>query len=368
MRIAYFTTAQDKQEYSKSPIESNPSNQVFHSKFIECLSLTNQIDVFVLRSNAYGDKQAFTSKEENVTWNYLPTKSGKFSNLTSQISNSKKITNKFDVAFVDTMNTRCLLSARGYCKKNKIKLIGIVTDNPHNITNASSLNSKLLLRTAGKCDGYICLTASLNSLFNKKNKPYILIKGLSKNIREEKVSPVDYQYFFYAGTLLKKYGILDLINAFKNFNYPKVKLVIAGHHNNDDFRNALKGDERIVFLGNINNDLVIDYENHSIANINPRPFIEEIDKYSVPSKVIEYSSMNSLIISGYSSELKDYFGNNILWVDEENTLSRSLEEAFKLNSKERKKVINDVQKLSFEEFSLEESNKKLDNFILNLIK
>lgn len=367
MRIAYFTTAQDKQEYSKSPIESNPSNQVFHSKFIECLSLTNQVDVFVLRSNAYGNKQQFTSKEENVVWNYLPTKSGKLSNLISQISNSKKITNKFDMAFVDTMNTRCLLSARGYCKKNKIKLIGIVTDNPYNITNASSLNSKLLLRTAGNCDGYICLTASLNALFNKKNKPYILIKGLSKNISENKVPPVDYQYFFYAGTLLKKYGILDLIDAFKNFNYPKVKLIIAGHHNNDDFRNAIKNDDRIIFLGNIDNDLVSQYENHSIANINPRPFVEEIDKYSVPSKVIEYSSKNSLIISGYSSELKKYFENNIYWISDSISISKTLEETYSLRTTSRKENINKINSISNKEFSLEKNNEKIQHFLLNFV-
>ena len=101
MRIAYFTTTQDKQEYLNSPIESNPSNQVFHSNFIECLSLTNDVNVFVLRSNTYGNKESFVNKEGNVTWNYLQTKSGKFANLTSQISNSKKIKDKFDVAFVE---------------------------------------------------------------------------------------------------------------------------------------------------------------------------------------------------------------------------------------------------------------------------
>ncbi len=364
MRIAYFTTAQDKKEYLNSPIELNPSNQVFHSNFIECLSLTNQIDVFVLRSNAYGDKQAFTSKEENVTWNYLPTKSGRFSNLTSQISNSKKITNKFDVAFVDTTNTRCLLAAKSYSKKNNVPLIGLVTDNPYNITKTSSLSCDLILRTAKKCDGFVCLTEALNALFNKKNKPYILIKGLSKNSKVNKSSPVDYPYFFYAGTLLKKYGICELVEAFKNLKDKKTKLVIAGHHNNNDFKEEINDDERIVFLGNIDNQIVSDYENHSIANINPRPYIERIDKYSVPSKVIEYSSKNSLIISGYSSELKNVFEDSILWINEKNSLSERMEEALTL----KREMINDVKAISEKEFSLDANNKKLQGFISNILK
>ena len=364
MRIAYFTTAQDKQEYLKSPIELNPSNQVFHSSFIKCLSLTNELDIFVLRSNAYGDKKTFTNKEENISWNYLQTKCGKFSNITSQISLSKRIKEKFDIAFADTMNARCLLSARAFSKKSKVPLIGIVTDNPYNITNASKFKSRLLLNTAKKCDGYICLTPSLNSLFNKSNKPYILIKGLSKNIDEDKKSPVDYQYFFYAGTLLKKYGILDLIDAFNNLNKSDIKLVIAGHCNNKDFKNAIQDNDRIVFLGNIDNNSVSQYENHSIANINPRPFIEEIDKYSVPSKVIEYSSKNSLIISGLSSQLKDVFDNSILWIDKNNSLSQRMEQALSPN----KELIEEVKNISKKNFSFEENNTKLQNFMLSLLK
>ena len=364
MRIAYFTTAQDKQEYSKSTIESNPSNQVFHSNFIECLSLTNEVDVFVLRSKSYCNTKPFLNEEKNISWNYFQTKSGKFSNLTSQISESKKIKDKYDVVFVDTMNSRCLLAARAYSRKSKTKLIGIITDNPYNITNASKLGSKLLLNTAKKCDGYVCLTSSLNTLFNKKNNPYILIKGLSKNTDKSKKSPVDYQYFFYAGTLLKKYGICDLVSAFKKLDNSDIKLVIAGHHDNEEFKNTIKDDDRIVFLGNINNDIVTQYENHSIANINPRPFMEEMDKYSVPSKVIEYSSKNSLIISGYCSELKDVFSDSILWVDQENDLYKRMKEALTSN----RTIINKVKAISENEFSFQTINKKLQEFLLNLLK
>ena len=364
MRIAYFTTAQDKQEYLNSPIESNPSNQVFHSNFIECLSLTNDVNVFVLRSNAFGNKESFINKEVKVTWNYLQTKSGKFANLTSQISNSKKIKEKFDVAFVDTMNTRCLLSARAFSKKNNVPLIGLVTDNPYNITYASSLGCKMLLRASKKCDGFVCLTDALNALFNKKNKPYILIKGLSKNPKVSKSSPVDYPYFFYAGTLLKKYGICDLVEAFKNLKDKKTKLVIAGHHNNEDFKQAIEDNEQIVFLGNVDNDIVSNYENHSIANINPRPFMEQIDKYSIPSKVIEYSSKDSLIISGYSSELKNVFNESILWIDENNSLSQRMKEALTI----KREMINAAKAISEKEFSLEANNKKLKDFLSNICK
>jgi hypothetical protein len=140
--------------------------------------------------------------------------------------------------------------------------------------------------------------------------------------------------------------------------------VIAGHHDNEEFKNAIKGDDRIVFLGNINNDIVTQYENHSIANINPRPFMEEMDKYSVPSKVIEYSSKNSLIISGYCLELKDVFSDSILWVDQENDLYKRMKEALTSN----RTIINKVKAISENEFSFQTINKKLQEFLLNFLK
>lgn len=366
MKIAYFTTAQDNNEFLKSQIESNPSNQVFHSNFIECLSLSNELNVFSCRSNAYGNKDSHSNTDGNTTWNYLKIKNNKLCNFYSQISESKKTNKEASIVFVDTMNTRCLLSARGYAKKHKIPLIGIVTDNPYNITGAKKFRCSLLIKTAKKCDGYICLTEDLNLLFNKFKKPNILIKGITKEIETEK-SPLDYPYFFYAGTLLKKYGVIDLVDAFKSLSID-AKLVIAGHNNNDEFKTAIKDDSRIIYLGNIDNETVLKYENHSIANINPRPFMEEIDKYSVPSKVIEYSSKNSIIISGYSSKLKSSFQNNILWIDRENTLPKLLEEAYKLDSEAREEIINKTKSISRKEFSFNSVNKKLDEFISKLIK
>ena len=257
--------------------------------------------------------------------------------------------------------------AKAFCKKNKIPLIGIVTDNPYNITNVKKFHALLTLRTAKKCDGYICLTEALNTLFNKKKKPYILTKGLSKNEVSTKEAPVCYPYFFYAGTLLKKYGILNLIKAFKKFKDKPVKLVIAGHHRNPEFENAIKDNENIIFLGCVDNDTVLQYESHSIANINPRPYIAKIDKYSVPSKVIEYISKEPVIISGFSSELKDMLMNSILWVDENNSLLDRMKEAYGIDEFRRKAMFGENKYHYQNEFSFEANNKKIDNFILDIL-
>ena len=366
MKIAYFTTAQDNDEYLKSKVEINPSNQVFHTNLISTISLTNQVDVFSCRSNSFETAEPFSKENGNISWNYLKNKKSKFANLYTQVSDIKKIKNESSIAFVDTINTRCLLIARAYAKKNKIPLIGIVTDNPYNITGAKNRTSSMLLKTAKKCDGFICLTNALNELFNKDNKPSLIIKGISKSNNEEN-SLVDYPYFFFAGTLLKKYGVIHLVKAFKSLENVDAKLVIAGHSNNDEFCSSIENNSNIVFLGNIPNEEVLKYENNAIANINPRPFMDEFDRYSIPSKVIEYSSKDSLIISGFSSELKDSFDDSILWIDEQNSLEKRLLEAYKLDSKVRKEMISRMKSIYEKEFSFESANKKIDDFISKII-
>lgn len=371
MRIAYFTTAQDAEEYEefslKRKLDPNSSNQVFHSNFIECLSLSNEVEVFSSRSDKTQTNDSLTKREGKVVWNYLKTKQSKISNFLSQSSEIKKHNNDCSVAFVDTMNIRCLLLAKKYCSRNKIPLMGLVTDNPRNISGMSKMTTTLLSFFAKKCNAFVCLTESLNNIYNKANKPSLLIKGLSKNSSHLTKSPVNYPYFFYAGTLLSKYGICELIQAYKSLKDVGAKLVIAGHHEDEEFRNAIKDSPRIVYLGNIDNDIVIKYENYSIANINPRPFMENIDSDSIPSKVIEYSSKNSLIISGVSTPLKSDFKNAILWINEKHSLADRMQQAYEMDELTRNLLIKDVNYTCQKNFSFEANNKKLKDFISKIV-
>ena len=219
MRIAYFTTAQESAVFKKFYIERNinvnNSNQIFHSNLIRSLSQNNEVTAFSCRKDSLEEHPSSSKKTGNITWQYLATKKSSFKNLKSQRKEVSNFTKYNDVCFVDTTNLRCILNARKYCKIKKIPLIGIVTDNPKNISNQKGIVSKIISHYIKKCDAYVCLTDSLNLLFNKKKKkPYTIVKGINKG-RVSGNKPVDFPYFFYAGTLLKKYGIYDLIDAYK---------------------------------------------------------------------------------------------------------------------------------------------------------
>ena len=173
MRIAYFTTAQEPKEFDKfikdRKIQANTSNQVFHSSLVECLTSNNELLVFSCRKDPTQDNESKVNKTEDLTWHYLATKKSSFSNFFNQYTEVKSVKTYTDIAFVDTTNLRCMLYARKFCKTKRIPLVGIITDNPSNITGQNPLVSKILSFFIKKCDAFITLTEPLNTLFNKKD-------------------------------------------------------------------------------------------------------------------------------------------------------------------------------------------------------
>ena len=83
MRIAYFTTAQEADEFKKfyidRKIDTNNSNQVFHSNFIECLMQDNEVLVFSCRSDLKQNNPSNTKTKGKHMWHYLATKTSSFS-------------------------------------------------------------------------------------------------------------------------------------------------------------------------------------------------------------------------------------------------------------------------------------------------
>lgn len=372
MRIAYFTTAQENDEFKKfyldRKIDVNSSNQVFHNNLIECLSKDNEVTVFCCRSDSNRENSTKV-KQGKVTWHYLATKKSSLSNLRSQRSEVSKVTKYVDLVFVDTTNARCLLAAKDFCKIKHVPLVGVVTDNPANITGLNFFAARIIKKEIKKLNAYICVTEELNSLVNVENKPNLIIKGLVADIKPCKEKPVVYDYFFYAGSLMKKYGIYDLIDAFNSIKKSRItKLVIAGHHEEPGFQDYIKDNCKIVYLGNIPNSEVVNYEEYSIANVNPRPFDPEIDKYSVPSKFVEYTARNSMIVSGMCTSLKPDFRTNVLWIEGKKTLANKLTEAIEIGKIAKTKAIKEMNLTSEKRFGIISNSKKINKFILTIKK
>lgn len=367
-------------QWTKSP---NPSNQNFHNKMIRSIGINNKIDVVSIRP--FNKKLCKTRKlkaespkiEGNITWHYLEIKGGKFRKLSLIKKQTKSLLKSLikdgeeRVIFTDTINPACISTANFVSKIYQIPTIGICTDSPQNITGVKNSYISYILRQSSKCYGYIALTNDLNTLFNQNNKPSLIIEGVCDD-REVKSGAIGIEtpYFFFGGALLPRYGVYNLIAAFNMLKTAKVDLYICGHSGNDEeIKNAISGNPNIHFLGALPVSVVLDYEHAALANINPRPFDEELDRLSIPSKTIEYLSSGRPTISVVNSKLKVNFDDCVVWSNSgtPEDLCQSLRYVIGLTKEERKNLGQSAKAKAIKLYSLKSVNKKI-NIFLELFK
>lgn len=361
-------------------VSLNPSNQNFHNKLIRSLAISNNIDVISIRpfSSKFCDYpylEKGVRKQGNITWHYVGIHHNKILNLHVVQSQIKKIiknvVNDGDFIFCDTINMGVVHFTK-YCLKHikkDVKFIGVVTDSPSNISGVGRSYTKYVLSNCRKYDGYLALTNELNELYNPKAKPNLIIEGLVEDRDVSAPFDTDVKYFFFGGALLPRYGIYELIKAFNEFHkdFEDYYLIIAGHHaNKDQLMKAINGNTNIRFLNMIPVSEVLMYESSAVANINPRPFSEDLDRYSIPSKTIEYLVSGRPTISVKNSKLAKYFLEEIVWA--KSSSSEDLKEAMVKVATADEEVKENYGKLGKEKalnyFSLKAINNRVDNELL----
>ena len=377
MNIIYFTTAQNDSDYkhfqSLWSKDINPSNQTFHNKLIRCLAIKNHVEVISVRPFS---KQSCKSKglpkkkkiDGNITWDYLSIpylKEFKYPHCNIQV---KAILSKIKDALIitDTINPTVLTLATSYAKRSKKKIIGVCTDSPSNITGTTRRYTLYCLKHSKQLDGYITLTSELNELYNEKKKNSLVIEGIVENETPTSKATSYGNYIFYAGTLLPKYGIYDLIKAYNLMPECKHKLVIAGHSGNtQELFKEINGNTNIIFLGNIPNSEVLSLEASSWANINPRPYTEDLDRYSIPSKVIEYLNSGAPVISVKNTKLQKLFYDSVIWSKSSSPvdLSNSIILLDSLNDDDYKRLGKKAKEVAQQYYSLESLSDKLESFL-----
>lgn len=378
MNVIYFTTAQDKADFASyislwnTPI--NTSNQTFHNKLIRAIAVNNHVDVVSIRPFSKDScnveyLESADTISDSIHWHYPKIARNKLNSLRSLRSEIRRMFDNFyrnSLIVTDTINPTVLYMATYCAKKYKMPIIGVCTDSPSNIAGTGKPYTMFLLKYAKSLNGYISLTPGLNELFNDQNKPAIIFEGIVENEDIEKERNIYGKYIFYCGALSEKYGIYNFINFYKTYIKGDVKLVICGHHANMEKLNAAIGnDSRIIYLGNVLNDEVLSLEANAWCNVNPRPFSEDLDRYSIPSKVLEYLNSGTPTISVKNSRLQKYFNPNAIWI--KNSSEQDFVEAFqKLNSftdEEKELMVKGAKEKVRKYYSVNSINDRLDGFL-----
>lgn len=186
-------------------------------------------------------------------------------------------------------------------RKYNVKCFAIITDLLRDMymnENYSSLISAIkqlylqqAIRYQGEYDAYVYLTEAMSEVINPQ-KPYIVVEGVA-DVRHAKKSDIKEKStpaaIMYAGMLHKKYGILNLIEAFCELKKDDVELWLFGDGSCvQEIKESCMLNDKIKYFGNATRDKVLEYERKATLLINVRDPEDSFTKYSFPSKTIEY--------------------------------------------------------------------------------
>ena len=356
-------------------VSPNLSNQNFHNKLIHSLALTHDIDVISVRSinKHYKDKKIDSQivREGNIFWKYplvMRSRIDKYFKLFKRIKTISM--HDSELIFVDVLNLSLLKAAIKYRKKYGQQIVGICTDSPLNISFLSKGYKKKLLELGQQLDAYIVLTEKINELYNINHKPYVCIDGINENITKYGDKEIEGNYIYFGGSLMKEYGVLNLIEAFKKLERNDLKLIICGHHlEKNRLYPAIDGYENIKYLGPVSYRDNLSLEKYSLLAINPRPINPKIDQYSIPSKTLEYLSNGCITVSVRNDLLIKHYEPCIVWAKTGSVedLVEAMQKALNLNRTEREMLSILSKNKAMQYTSPENINKQIDEELLSKV-
>lgn len=154
------------------------------------------------------------------------------------------------------------------------------------------VDERLIYVLIRKADSFSLITEQMANRLLVRNRPFVVIEGMvnieQQIYNKEKLSS-DKKIILYTGTLDKRYGIDELLDAFELIRNKDYRLYICGDGDSrsEVIKRAIK-DSRIKWFGFISHKEVLDLQKSATILINPRNDKGEYTKYSFPSKIMEY--------------------------------------------------------------------------------
>lgn len=360
---------------SSSKQSPNPSNQIFHHKLIRALSLYNEVDVIVNRplpkSKGFFHNLPYEKKKEgNITFHYVGFNNSRwfkyfsFRNRANLLVSKLFLEKKDTILMVDSLNVALAKVARFASALHHVPNVGIITDHPGNLSGVSKKYVEAIFASFKFYDVFLTLTEDLNTLANPQKKPHYVFPGLVEEVKVPKTM-TQRPFMFFGGALYERYGVLNLLNAFTTYT-KDCDLIIAGQGPVSlKVREAAKRDPRIIYVGMLTPADVLKYQKNSILNINPRPNDSEIDRYSIPSKMLDYMGSGVPTLSVRNDELYALAGETILWAKSGSAddLRDALEVFSNMDSDSKEKLSMEAKKRVFERYALDIQGSKISYFI-----
>lgn len=278
--------------------------------------------------------------------------------------------NEEKIIIVYALHTPFLAASIATKRKYKnVKIVQIVPDLPQFMSSEGGflriINNKILKHNYKYVDGWVLLTEQMRELLPVRDN-YVVVEGIYSDKIESVISNKNEKFrVFYAGTLARRYGIMNLVNAIHQSSNKNIELNICGNGDaREEIESILKIDGRIVYRGQLPRAEVLKLLLTSDLLVNPRTPEGDFTKYSFPSKTMEYfaSGVPTLLykLPGIPTEYYDYcFTLEELGIDK---LSSKIQEIYETDVEIRNQL-----GLNAKAFIIDKKNPKIQvNKIISL--
>ena len=166
---------------------------------------------------------------------------------------------------------------------------------------------------------FVLLSPYMRERLPIKNKPWVLMEGIydtsSLPVEVEKTKE---RTILYSGNLSRRYGIVQLLEAFHQIEKDNYRLWICGSGEaKDDVLDYVKNDKRIRYWGVVSHDEVLVLQQQATILINPRNCVGEYTKYSFPSKTMEYLASGTPTIMYHLPAIPKEYDDFLFYITED---------------------------------------------------
>lgn len=220
-------------------------------------------------------------------------------------------------------------------------------------------------------DKFVLLTKQMAERLKIK-VPFTVIEGIApendSDLKSETAEKyTNKKYILYTGTLNYKFGIGELLDAFKLIEAKDVCLLICGFGQAEErIKQDMKRDSRIVYLGKVNRIDALALQRNATVLVNPRQNNEEFTKYSFPSKTMEYLSSGVPLVAYKLDGMPGEYDSYINYVPDNSpeSLAREISKVLDMSDEERACAGKTAQAFVAENKNYIVQSKKILDFIL----
>lgn len=283
-----------------------------------------------------------------------------------------KACKKGDVVLTFNTFPQVGLSALFVKKIKKIRFIPFVADLPIDDARSRSKFSRLLRKifdsltrySLSRCDKLIVLNRHAADKF-APGKLYISIDGGVEKNEMNRFCKLNYHIknIVYTGALTNYSGILNLIES---INYLKDEDIYLDIYGSGDLENEVKEktriNDKIRFYGKVSHNEVLTHQSNAWLLVNPRSIDDEIASVTFPSKIFEYLSSGTPVLSTKLNCFSDSY-NEVMFFCNDNspiTIASKIKDIIKLD-------INEVRKITKTAYFFVLNKKNWDAHASNII-